>query len=92
MKLRRVWHHCHQNTTFARNREDIFRDDRRGRYHRAVTEYVRMENLVEVIIVGGGPAGLGAALALCRQNHRSVVIDSGEYRNRFATEMHMVST
>ncbi|KAK7954634.1 hypothetical protein PG996_015443 [Apiospora saccharicola] len=46
----------------------------------------------DVLIIGGGPAGLAAALALCRQNHNSVIFDSGEYRNRFATEMHMVST
>ncbi|KAK8040909.1 Thioredoxin reductase gliT [Apiospora phragmitis] len=46
----------------------------------------------DVLIIGGGPAGLAAALALCRQNHNSIIFDSGEYRNRFATEMHMVST
>ncbi|KAJ4387235.1 hypothetical protein N0V93_007824 [Gnomoniopsis smithogilvyi] len=46
----------------------------------------------DVLIVGGGPAGLAAALALCRQNHTVIVFDSGEYRNEKATEMHMVST
>ncbi|KAK8066613.1 hypothetical protein PG997_013360 [Apiospora hydei] len=46
----------------------------------------------DVLIIGGGPAGLAAALALCRQNHTSIIFDSGSYRNRFAAEMHMVST
>lgn len=46
----------------------------------------------DVLIIGGGPAGLAAALALCRQNHTVTVFDSGEYRNERATEMHMVST
>ncbi|KAK6833303.1 hypothetical protein PG987_007997 [Apiospora arundinis] len=50
------------------------------------------ESMHDVLIIGGGPAGLAAALALCRQNHNSVVFDSGVYRNRFASEMHMVST
>lgn len=51
-----------------------------------------MEPTRDVLIIGGGPAGLAAALALCRLNHNSVIFDSGSYRNRFATEMHMVST
>lgn len=46
----------------------------------------------DVLVVGGGPAGLAAALAVCRQNHTVTVLDSGEYRNENATEMHMVST
>lgn len=46
----------------------------------------------DVLVVGGGPAGLAAALALCRQNHTVTVFDSGDYRNEKATEMHMVST
>lgn len=46
----------------------------------------------DVLVIGGGPAGLAAALALCRQNHTVTVFDSGNYRNASATEMHMVST
>ncbi|KAI3396520.1 hypothetical protein diail_12044 [Diaporthe ilicicola] len=46
----------------------------------------------DVLIVGGGPAGLAAALSLCRQNHSVTVFDSEDYRNKYATEMHMVST
>ncbi|KAJ0122093.1 thioredoxin reductase [Diaporthe amygdali] len=46
----------------------------------------------DTLVIGGGPAGLAAALALCRQNHNVIVLDSGDYRNKYATEMHMVST
>lgn len=46
----------------------------------------------DVLVIGGGSAGLAAALALCRQNHTVTVFDSGDYRNARATEMHMVST
>lgn len=51
-----------------------------------------MTDIADVLIIGGGPAGLGAALALCRQNHSVIVFDSGDYRNKAAPEMHMVST
>jgi len=47
---------------------------------------------VDAIVIGGGPAGLGAALGLCRQRHGVVVFDSGEYRNEKASHMHMVAT
>lgn len=46
----------------------------------------------DVLVIGGGPAGLAASLALCRQNHNVLVLDSGDYRNKYASEMHMVST
>ena len=44
----------------------------------------------DVIIVGGGFAGLSAALMLGRARRRVLVIDSGEPRNRFAAHMHGV--
>ncbi|WP_394550605.1 FAD-dependent oxidoreductase [Agromyces sp. MMS24-JH15] len=44
----------------------------------------------DVVIVGGGPAGLSAALSLGRARRRVVVIDSGEPRNRTAAHMHGV--
>lgn len=46
----------------------------------------------DVLVIGGGPAGLAAALSLCRQNHNVTVFDSGDYRNKYASEMHMVLT
>lgn len=42
----------------------------------------------DVIIVGGGVAGLSAALTLGRACRRVLVIDAGEPRNRFTTHMH----
>jgi thioredoxin reductase len=43
----------------------------------------------DVVVVGGGPAGLNAALVLGRQRRRVLLLDSGEYRNESAGEMHM---
>lgn len=44
----------------------------------------------DVIIVGGGSAGLSAALMLGRSRRRVLVIDGGEPRNRFSEHMHGV--
>lgn len=43
--------------------------------------------ILDVIIVGGGPAGLSAALVLARACKRIVVIDAGQPRNHAAREM-----
>src|SRR5918993_5675248 len=43
---------------------------------------------VEVVIVGGGPAGLSAALLLGRCRRDLVVFDDGNYRNATARHMH----
>ncbi|MBE1530969.1 NAD(P)/FAD-dependent oxidoreductase [Actinomadura algeriensis] len=42
----------------------------------------------EVLIIGGGPAGLSAALVLSRARRRVTVVDSGEPRNATAAHMH----
>lgn len=44
--------------------------------------------IYDALVVGGGPAGLSAALALARVCRSSIVFDSGEYRNHGAKEMH----
>ena len=45
-------------------------------------------DLVDVVIVGGGAAGLSAALALGRVRRSVVVVDAGEPRNAPAAHMH----
>ena len=46
----------------------------------------------DVLILGGGPAGLAAALTLSRQRHPTILFDSGVYRNDAAPKMHNVPT
>lgn len=44
--------------------------------------------MYDVIIVGGGPAGLSAALVLGRCRRNVLVVDEGEPRNRWALHLH----
>jgi thioredoxin reductase len=44
----------------------------------------------DAIVLGGGAAGLSAALMLGRSRRRVLVIDAGSPRNRFASHMHGV--
>lgn len=47
-----------------------------------------MSEVVDVVIVGGGAAGLSAAVMLGRSRRSVVVVDEGRPRNRFAPHMH----
>ncbi len=49
-----------------------------------------MQNNWDVIVAGGGAAGLSAALMLGRSRRRVLVIDAGSPRNRFTEHMHGV--
>ena len=42
----------------------------------------------DVIIVGGGPAGLSAATILGRARRRIVIFDDGKYRNEASRAVH----
>ncbi|KAM3541938.1 hypothetical protein ARSEF1564_005181 [Beauveria bassiana] len=47
---------------------------------------------VDALIIGAGPAGLAAALALTHQLHTAVVFDSSLFRNACSTHMHTIPT
>lgn len=46
--------------------------------------------MYDAIIIGAGPAGLQAALTLGRMHRRTLLLDSGEYRNGTVLHMHNV--
>jgi len=46
----------------------------------------------DALIIGGGAAGLSAALTLARQQHTAMVLDSEVYRNDATTKMYNVLT
>lgn len=48
--------------------------------------------MYDVVIIGGGPAGLSAALVLGRCRRRVLVCDSGEYRNAASHGLHAFLT
>lgn len=47
-----------------------------------------MDSLYDAVIVGGGPAGLSAALMLGRCRRRVLICDSGKYRNYATHAVH----
>jgi thioredoxin reductase len=47
-----------------------------------------MDDMYDAIIVGGGPAGLAAALTLGRSRRRALLVDAGEGRNAPAAAVH----
>ena len=49
-------------------------------------------HVYDALIVGAGPAGLSAALGLCRQRRTAVLFDSGVYRNAITSHMHNFAT
>lgn len=44
--------------------------------------------IYDVLIIGGGPAGLSVATTIVRQLQTAIVLDSGVYRNARAEHMH----
>ncbi|KAI0143693.1 hypothetical protein GGR57DRAFT_495109 [Xylariaceae sp. FL1272] len=47
-------------------------------------------NMYDVLIIGGGPAGLSAALTLYRQLHTVMILDTAKPRNAFNESTHCV--
>ncbi|KAF2654216.1 FAD/NAD(P)-binding domain-containing protein [Lophiostoma macrostomum CBS 122681] len=46
----------------------------------------------DILIIGGGPAGLSAASSIVRQSHTTTILDSGTYRNDASHHMHTLPT
>ena len=42
----------------------------------------------DAVVVGGGPAGITAATWLARYRRRTLLVDSGEHRNRWVEQSH----
>src|SRR5690349_19317601 len=53
---------------------------------------VSVNDPIDMIIIGGGPAGLTAAIVIARSQHTAIVFDSGEYRNSGVTHFHLLPT
>src|SRR5512142_2369063 len=77
--MRREWHKS--KTTPMRSKPAL------SRRRSAVITSSGM-NEWDVVIVGGGPAGLNAALALGRARKRVLLCDAGPRRNAAAVEIH----
>ncbi|ETS82431.1 hypothetical protein PFICI_04307 [Pestalotiopsis fici W106-1] len=46
----------------------------------------------DIIVIGGGPAGLSAVSSIVRQDHKTLLFDSGKYRNGLSNHMHTVAS
>jgi thioredoxin reductase len=53
-----------------------------------MAQQARQDDVVDVVVVGGGPAGLNAALNLGRGRRKVLLCDAGPPRNAAAVEVH----
>lgn len=59
-------------------------------YLAAVHAYPATADVFDVIVIGGGPAGLSATSGLARVRRNVLMLDSGDYRNGPTRHMHDV--
>jgi len=52
----------------------------------------QVPRIYDALIIGGGPAGLSAALGLCRMHRTTAVFSHGQFRNEGAIAMHNVAS
>lgn len=78
------WERCRIHNHADRSEVDALAVARARRYERGMTG----EFPYDVVIVGGGPAGLSAALALGRGRKRVLLLDAGARRNAAAEHLH----
>ena len=46
----------------------------------------------DILIIGSGPAGLSAATTVARQDHPTLILNSGKFRNDLSKHMHALPT
>lgn len=55
-----------------------------------LTKAIMSTTQIELLIIGGGPAGLSAAITFSRLRRSCVIYDSGNYRNASASHSHTI--
>lgn len=58
----------------------------------AADEEIQSEEIFELVIIGGGPAGLAAAMVMARARRRVLLVDGGTPRNAAAPAVHTFLT
>lgn len=74
------------------NRQDLPVVSSSSNSHWKTNVQIGMASKYDILIVGGGPAGLSAAASIVRHDHKTVLLYLGKYRNAESKHMHTVSS